>query len=406
MHRALHLNFNGGIMKTKTKSILLIILIATLVGLVFNLFTYESKMDYDEYVVLPVVFIGLLAGLVFLVFLFVKKWRKNYLYIPLFVGLASVLLFTALILPLDIKRDAFKQAKKEAERIANDNNLQIRDVILDSVKITYFSPKDSTKFFTVTAKRKEPIENGYNQAFKMANDSVALFIEVSGSSNERVILNDTKNLFSKLTNDQLRILERGGYFEQECATDKSANRADYDGFLDFMRNQLVRGYCHVGGKPLFEAYKEGKRAIIKVGIQADHGKSFKDPYLLFIFDNGLCFKTVRFDGMVNTKRQVVKEFKLNNVGDWNHVRFYFVPSEYFDDEWLEKELLSINYFYLIGQYRAYKEWCFDVLFEKGTIEGLKLRSDMSEEEKREEIQELEETLRKLELVTPLTFLER
>lgn len=358
-------------MGIKTKRTICIILSALIVGLLINLFTIPSEVweidEMPDYLFVVIEVIICISVSAFIVLLFVKKWRKQYLYIPLAIFLASIFFCAAFIPRLGINRNRYKQASRIAHQFADENNLTIVDI--------YQEPGDYSDFIA-TAKRNNTLQYpGYNEALEMDNDSVVLFIGIFGEWNQFVHISDTKNFDVVLPEKQILLLKKGGL----KLTDRNINGHAKE-YLDYLRTSFIDEYHPI--KLKIVSYNDYNGANIRIHMSSN--EVFKEPYLLFIFDKNLDkTSSIHLKNITITNNTWEKKFYFP---EWKHtqqVRVIAIPSEVFNDEWFSERLLSNNSFWDTYQIPRYEHF-LECYHRRNTL-LTNIRGTEDEEEQKKDI---------------------
>lgn len=277
---------------SKMKKSLLIVLSFALLGLIMGIAFYNKDIP-----MIVSLIIGLLAGLTFIVMLFKKGWRKQYLYLPLSVGIGCVIFFF-LIMPdfYHFTKDETKEALKVANKIAKERGVKIIDIQKD--ECNSYALNEYSKTYIAYAKKDNVVNHQFVPAFDMENDSAVLFIRVHGQWNEETELVDSKNLEKlSLTDNQLMILKKG----QLKMTDNKIKDADYDGYFEFLRNTLASFSALLSAEEK-EIRKDGLEITdLIIGVQKDY-----DGVIVQYYNGDICVLTL----------------------------------EFYDDDWVEETLLS------------------------------------------------------------------
>lgn len=375
---------------SNTKNSIIIIAAFALIALFITVPVYSEEIRLNF--ALIAFGVGLLALLALIVMLFKKSWRKQFLYIPLSVGLGCIAFFALMMTDIHFTKDADKEAKKVANRVAKEQSLDIMNI-----------EKDTSKYYIVTARKKLATDKDINRIFEIPNDEVRLYVSVNGKWNQNSFLYDSKNLKPLSLNlNQINLLDKGGYFNENKLgiTDNSiANVTDYDEYFEYLKNELAKLNPSIKREYIY-FYTDSNGARIKLRLSSYDGDALSNPKLLFIFDENI------------DKREVVS---LRNITLSNHdayenefiikagkgaetVNVYVIPSEILNDAWTQNKLLSCgNYFwnfYSSPHYKHFREVSFLEAQYLGMISGLEQNEVISNEEKEDMIQKAKDDYKK------------
>lgn len=341
---------------SKLKKSLLIFAGMVLVAFVVSVFVVRQAWREDVGT-FTIMFLCLPALLITMVMLFRKKWRQK-IYIPfsVFLGFIAISCMFLSWHGFHFKMNPEKQAVrlvKKTIRESDRDNLQI--VNIEKGDNEYF---DDCYYFVSAKDNARPAK--YNEVIGMNEDSVVFFVVFSNIyyRDDGVTVDwkhpyrgdnrwynfpevyATRNFERKLTDDELRILRKAGYYE-------SGKRTSVLGYIDEDRlssgllNYLRRAFSYsaISGRATSYNSFDGK---IKFEIDhRDKTETFVNPKILFVFDKDINKReVVTFDEVIKPGKVYRKEFCVETGHNCENVSWLEVPEEFNDDEWLIQYLLK------------------------------------------------------------------
>ena len=324
-------------MKTFYKILLLI----TISYLVFSLSYYNENVRVVSAVLF--VAISLISLLVGVIFLCRKKNRHKVKY-TLFVIL-SCILCVFISKYAYVSSDPTKKAERQVAKFIKEYNsshsgktLKLVSFSQDTIQGKSYIAEAKLEYQTTDALDTEVYANIVD------HNNIILYVSVSGKANETCIIESAGLNNYGFTEDEIKILELGGYFSHNRVTDGKLCEAEFDNRGKY--NVYFEGLRNLTAYNINESL-DIKKSGYYYGSELHIDLTFKNPDItltnpyILVRLNDDDNNTITFSTTAVIRKHMNDDIHLNlGAVDAEKFNIFILPKEVLSDNWLTNYLLT------------------------------------------------------------------